>query len=173
MSFTETDAPVVVIGYGNVLRGDDGAGPAAAELLREALPQQVAEVLSVHQLLPELSQRVSRSRLAIFIDADWNRPAGEVHAKTVEPGRTGRKAIGHHQSPENLLTMAAALYSHAPRAILFQVGAADFGFRQGLSHPVKEAIARLVRQVADTVIEAAANPAYTGADGTEYRDSAE
>jgi hydrogenase maturation protease len=160
MCLTETDPPVLVIGYGNALRGDDGAGPAAAEALRRRLPHQAAEVLAVHQLLPELSQRLSRSQLAIFIDADWNTPAGQVRKKVIAAQAGGASSVGHHQSPELLLTMAQSLYAHAPEAILFQVGAADFGFQQGLSTPVRQAIGLVVQQVVDAVQQAAG--------GTEY-----
>lgn len=154
MRSIEIDTPVLVIGYGNELRGDDGAGPAAAVVLRDELPPEKAEVLAVHQLLPELSDRISRSRLAIFIDADWKTAAGQVHKKRLKPGHDSDHAMGHHQSPEHLLEMADKLYGHAPPAILFQVGAADFGFQHGLSEPVRQAIPQVVREVIDTVEKA-------------------
>jgi len=48
-------ARVLVIGYGNTLRGDDGLGQRAAEALAQrALPDGV-EVLSCHQLTIELA----------------------------------------------------------------------------------------------------------------------
>ena len=158
MQSIEIDVPVLVIGYGNVLRGDDGIGPAAAEALREQLPEQKAEVLAVHQLLPELTERISRSRLAIFIDADWNTPAGQMHKKQLTANPDSAIAIGHHQSPENLLNMACELYGHAPPAILFQVGAVDFGYQQSLSKSVQHAIPKLVKEVVDTVNQATQNP---------------
>jgi hydrogenase maturation protease len=147
----ETDRPVLVIGYGNVLRGDDGAGPAAAEKLRDCLPGKTAEVLAVHQLLPELVEPLRRSQLAIFIDADWNIPPGHVEKRSLDIRSDGASAIGHHQSPENLLKMAQELYGHAPRALLFHVGASEFGYHQGLSRPVRVAVAQLVREVVATI----------------------
>jgi len=157
MPWTETDRPVLVLGYGNVLRGDDGAGPAAAEALRKRLPAHTAEVLVAHQLLPEMSQRLSRCQLAIFIDADWNLPAGQVRRKDIAADCDGGRSIGHQQSPQQLLCMALALYGHAPQAVLFHIGAARFGFEQGLSQQVKQAIPLLVQQVVDTVQQAADN----------------
>jgi hydrogenase maturation protease len=145
-----------VIGYGNVLRGDDGAGPAAAEALREELSEHSAEVLIVHQLVPELCDRISRSKLAIFIDADWQSPPGKVHRRNLTLKQETR-VIGHHQSPENLLKMASELYGHAPPAVLFNVGAADFRFQEGLSAQVKQAIPDLVREIVQTVEQAAVN----------------
>jgi hydrogenase maturation protease len=156
MPSIEIDTPILVIGYGNELRGDDGAGPAAAKVLRRELPGNTVEVLTVHQLLPELSQRLSRSAIAIFIDADWTVPPGQICKKTLTANNDGAKTIGHHQSPEGLLTMADELYGHAPTAILFNVGAENFGFHQHLSKPVRRAIPKLVEQVVHIVQQAAA-----------------
>jgi hydrogenase maturation protease len=155
MPSVEIDAPVLVVGYGNVLRGDDGAGPAAAKALRNRLPRRIADVLVVHQLLPELAERLSRCVLAIFIDADAQTPPGQIREQNVAIHQEGGQSIGHYQSPEQLLAMAKELYGRAPRAILFNVGAADFIFRHGLSEPVRTAIPRLVIDVIDTVNEAA------------------
>jgi hydrogenase maturation protease len=158
MLLNEINAPVLVIGYGNALRGDDGAGPAAAQALRDRLPASLAEVLAVHQLLPELTEPLSRSKLAIFIDADWKSAPGEVHQKQVTAGPDEGKTIGHHQSPENLLNMARDLYGHAPPAVLFQVGAAEFGYQEGLSKPVRRAIPKVVREVVKTVKKVVQDP---------------
>ncbi len=66
--------------------------------------------------------------------------------------------FGHQQSPKNLLSMARALYGHAPPAILFHVGAADLGFHRGLSRAVRRVIPRVVKEVADTVKLATQGP---------------
>lgn len=154
MRSNEIDPPVLVVGYGNELRGDDGVGPAAAEALRDRLPRQIAEVLAVQQLLPELIERINRSRVVIFIDADANAPPGQIRQEKLTAHRASGEAIGHYQSPESLLAMACELYGHAPSAILFHVGAANFDFKEGLSEPVREAILRLVREVIEIATRA-------------------
>jgi hydrogenase maturation protease len=153
------ESPVLVIGYGNELCGDDGAGPIAAEMLRDLLPDG-AEVLTFHQLLPELIMQLSKSKLAIFIDADCQTPAGQVRREYLSPDSDGEKAIGHHQSPEGLLNMARELCGHAPPAILFRIGAADFRFHQGLSKPVRLAVRKLVEQVVELVEQATQESHY-------------
>ena len=61
-------ADVLVIGYGNTLRGDDGIGPAVAgEIDRLAVPG--VRVIVVHQLTPELAADLAACRRAVFIDA--------------------------------------------------------------------------------------------------------
>ena len=65
----------LIIGYGNPLRGDDGVGPRAAELLVEEdgvtsplLPDGV-QVLVCHQLTIELAPQIAEADRLILIDA--------------------------------------------------------------------------------------------------------
>jgi len=155
MSSIETNAPVLIIGYGNPLRGDDAAGRAAARRLRRHLSPENAEVLIVHQLLPELSDRISRSRLTIFIDADWAAPVGAICRRDLTAGHDNHPANCHYQSPENLLAMAGDIFGHTPQGILFQIGAADFRFRRGLSDPVRKSLRKLLNLVLRVIDEAA------------------
>jgi hydrogenase maturation protease len=61
-------AGVLVIGYGNPGRLDDGLGPAAAAAVEE-LHLAGVTVESDYQLTVEDAELVSRHRLALFIDA--------------------------------------------------------------------------------------------------------
>ena len=151
MKSIATEAPVLVIGYGNILRDDDGVGWAAARRLARRLPRRLASVLMVHQLLPELAEPISRATRAIFIDADERLAPGQVRQKTVQPPDRADETIGHHQSPGGLLRLARDLYGRAPEALLFSIGAADFDFRPTLSTQVRRALPGLLQSVADAV----------------------
>jgi hydrogenase maturation protease len=74
-------ARVLIVGYGNPLRGDDGLGWHAAEALRAALPE--AEILAVHQLTPELAEDASRAELVIFLDAAETGAPGEWRCREI------------------------------------------------------------------------------------------
>jgi hydrogenase maturation protease len=133
---------ILIIGYGNPLRGDDGAGPMAAGLLA-ADAECGAEVLSRHQLTPELSEYLCGRALVIFVDAATTVAAGEVvitplaqaeAAKTAPPGLT------HHVDAGALLLMAARLYDARPQAFLVAVGGASFELGEGLSPAVDAAV---------------------------------
>jgi hydrogenase maturation protease len=151
MKSIATDAPVLVIGYGNVLRGDDGVGWAAARRLARRLPRRLASVLMVHQLLPELAEPISRATRAIFIDADERLAPGQVCQKNVQPPDRADETIGHHQGPGGLLRLARDLYGRAPEAMVFSIGATDFDFRPTLSTKVRRALPGLLRSVEDAV----------------------
>ena len=51
----------LVIGFGNALRSDDGAGFKAAVLLEAELSSPTVSVIATHQLTPELAEPVARA----------------------------------------------------------------------------------------------------------------
>ncbi|EQD29207.1 hydrogenase maturation protease, partial [mine drainage metagenome] len=91
MYCSETDSadrPVhtLIIGYGNPMRGDDGAGPALVEALHKRLGDNAdrdLEIVSCMQLTPELTHDMSRSQRVIFADASVRIPAGKVTIRRV------------------------------------------------------------------------------------------
>jgi len=60
---------ILIIGWGNPLRGDDGVGWRAAELLSGTLAGHDVAVRVSHQLMPELAEEISRSEFVVFIAA--------------------------------------------------------------------------------------------------------
>jgi hydrogenase maturation protease len=120
---------LLVIGYGNELRGDDGAGPCVA---RTVAGWRLAGVraLAVHQLTPELAEELADATSVVFVDAaadavevTWRR----VHP-TDEPAR-----LGHVSDPAWLLGLTRALAGQAPEAWLATIPARVLGHGAGLS----------------------------------------
>jgi hydrogenase maturation protease len=147
MNSPETEFTVLVIGYGNALRGDDGVGCEVARRLEErALPDGIT-VVSVHQLLPELAEPISRAARVIFIDADAELPAGEFRSRAVSPSKPANAAIGHHQTPGEILRLAHDLYGYAPPATLWSVGGENFGYQDRLSPIVHRALPGLIQEL--------------------------
>src|SRR3954471_3504710 len=65
---TPSRGKVLVIGYGNTLRSDDGVGPhIAIEAAAWGLPR--LETIAVPQLTPELAELLASAELLIFVDA--------------------------------------------------------------------------------------------------------
>jgi hydrogenase maturation protease len=145
------EAAVVIIGYGNILRRDDGVGWATARRLEDQLPAEQARVITTQQLLPELAEALSRCELAIFIDADALLAGGRVSKREVHAA-AGSRPLGHHETPEALLEMARRLYGHSPEALLYSIGGRDFGFGCTLSPAVQLASRKVVREVVDIVL---------------------
>jgi len=137
----------LIIGYGNTLRGDDGAGVAAARRLADRLGDAV-DVLTAHQLLPELACEIADAAAVVFIDASVALPPGRVAvtplaATTIDPGPTA-----HHLTPAALLAMAGCLFGRQPRAHAVAVGVAALDYGERLSPAVDRAVDELTETVA-------------------------
>ncbi len=134
---------VLVIGYGNPLRGDDGVGYKAAERMRR-LP---VNVIACHQLAPELAEPISGSDLVIFIDACCDNSSGKVVSRPLVPDDAPRNGFSHRVSPSALLAGAEQLYGRHPEAVLFTVSGEFFGFGETFSPAVETAFPVLLERV--------------------------
>lgn len=137
---------VLIIGYGNPLRADDGLGWRAAARLLDLIADPEVEVLAVQQLTPELMEPVSRAGRVVFIDAAASGEPGvlQVAGVSADPGA---QRFTHHATPGGLLAGAAALFGHAPQATLYSVPGQDFGFGERLTPAVEKALAEVVARV--------------------------
>jgi len=137
-------AQVLIVGYGNQLRGDDGLGWQAAHLLAKALREVDVDIITCHQLTPELAEPVSRAALAIFIDAALPGPAGRLVCRPVTPELVLPGAFSHYLTPAMLLACARVFCASCPEAFLLSVSGDFFGFGERLSAPVQAALPRVV-----------------------------
>ncbi len=129
----------LIIGYGNTLRGDDAIGPIAAERIRQRNTDPDVEILSVHQLTPELVDPISRASRVIFIDAASGPVPGQIVERRIQADLKSQP-FTHVTTPQALLAGASALYGAEPRATLITVTAANFDFGKSLSEPVRLAL---------------------------------
>lgn len=147
--------PVLVVGYGNCLRGDDGVGRCAARGLALRLPAQTAAVLEAHQLLPEMAAEMSAAQLVVLIDAAVGSPAGVVDQRPVVMAaatNTAASIVGHHLSPEQMLAACDRLYGACPQMVLFTVRSESFDFEERLSEPVQRALPGLIGRVEQVIL---------------------
>jgi hydrogenase maturation protease len=133
---------VLIIGYGNTLRGDDGFGYRAAERLRSLIDRPGVEVIAAHQLTPELVEPLSRADSVIFIDAASHGAVGELKREAVFPSAEPA-AFSHSVTPAGLLTAALCLYGRAPEAMLYSVAGEQFGYGEALSPLIEAALDRI------------------------------
>jgi hydrogenase maturation protease len=153
-------AGVLVIGYGNALRSDDGIGVHAAALLREDPRLAGVEILALHQLTPELALDMSRASLVVLIDASTEGPPGSVAVRPMAFGTAavgpGTAAVGpgtssHHVGPGELVALAAELYRAAPEVIVVGIGVATVEIGEELSPAVAAALPAVAEAVSDLV----------------------
>jgi hydrogenase maturation protease len=136
---------LLVIGYGNELRGDDGAGPRVVRTVA-GWHRPGVRALAVHQLTPELAVELADAERVVFVDAAvdvsevfW-RP---VHA-TDQPAR-----LGHASDPGWLLGLTRALAGRTPEAWLATIPAPELGCRTDLSPAAARGVADVLPRIAD------------------------
>jgi len=140
-----TAPAVVVIGYGNDLRGDDGIGPFLAGAVAERGWPHV-RALAVHQLTPELAEALAGARRAVFIDARAGPDGKPVEVLPIMPGGPGG-AASHVGDPRVLLGMARELYGRAPAAWWVTVAGHHFGLGQELSAQARANCQRALAEI--------------------------
>jgi hydrogenase maturation protease len=155
---------VLLIGYGNPLRGDDALGPMAVERLRPLL--KGAELLSCQQLAPELAERLARCELALFVDASARGEPGAVRVQRLRPQAEVNPSLTHHLHPAALLELARALYGRAPEAMLVTGAGETFESREALSEKGREALHEISRLIPLLIQNFRANQEAAPADRT-------
>ena len=160
-------ARVLVIGYGNALRTDDGVGWHAARFLAGDPRLANVVVVAEHQLTPELAFDLSLASLVVLLDASTETPAGTVTVRSLPaPGAAGPGlpdrpegagftpgASSHHVDPELLVALARELYGRAPEVVVVSVGVTEMGLGECLTPTVEAALPAVADIVARLVTE--------------------
>ena len=110
---TVTRTKVLLIGYGNVGRLDDGLGPALARAIeRQDLPEVTVEY--DYQLTVENADAVARHDIVIFADADTAGPE-PFWLRRLEAAGGGVSFSTHSVRPEGVLALAEQLFGPPPK----------------------------------------------------------
>jgi len=145
----------LIIGYGNVLRTDDGVGRHVAERLAVDPRLAGATVLGVHQLTPELALDLSRADLLVLIDAGHG-PAAGTHTieRVAGSGRAANNTWSHHLDPAGLIALAEELYGHAPATFVVTVGVESLDAGDRLSPALESALPGILDAVVGLIMDA-------------------
>ena len=152
---------VLVVGYGNRLRSDDGVGPVVAERVAADGRLIGVQVRAVHQLTPELALDASQAALLVLVDADQGVQPGQVAVRALAvPAEEESSSDGpttpsftHHVDPAALLRLAGGLWGSTPRTVVVGVGPGSLELGDRLSPEVEAAVPRVAEAVV-AVIEA-------------------
>ena len=142
---------LVVVGFGNPLRMDDGLGPVAAKRLEAIVHDGDIRFLIRHQLGVELAEELRDADFAIFIDAHLGDIPGTLKEESVLPGQTVSGSFSHHLSPGALLSLVQALYGRNPEATVYSVAAGSLEHGEGFSPPVENALPVLIEKVLERI----------------------
>ena len=154
----------VVVGcVGNVLRGDDGFGPAVAERLTD-LPEGVEVVETGIGGIALLQELIAGCEGLILVDAvDRGEAPGTVFVIEPEVLDSEHVADVHLANPERVLTMAKGMGALPERIRIVGCQPADYDeLGAGLSPAVVDSVEVAAERVRDTIRDWLATPVDAG-----------
>jgi hydrogenase maturation protease len=137
---------LLVIGYGNTLRRDDGVGPRVADAVEE-LHLAGVQTIACPQLTPELADPLSRTWAAVFVDVAAD-PSEAVRMRRLDASGSSQ-ILAHASDPQTLLALSRDVFGRAPDAWMLTVPAEDLAFGEELSPTARRGVSRAVKAVRD------------------------
>lgn len=149
-------ARAIVLGIGNLDRGDDGAGRVLARRLRGLVPPDV-EILEHDGEATALVARLDGAPAAVIVDAcQSGAPAGTVHRFDANQAPLPAAHFGlstHGFGLASALELARALSQLPQRCIVYAIEGECFESGASLSGPVTDALdtlaPRIVAEIGD------------------------
>jgi hydrogenase maturation protease len=147
--------PVLVLGLGNPLYGDDGVGSAVVERLQEReLPPEV-EVLDGGTAGLGLLDVIAGRQLVVVADAaEIGRPAGTVVRLTLDQATllTEQAPLSPHQlGLAEVLALAERLEMAPAQVVIWAVQPGYLGWKQGLSREVEASLPGLLAMILEEI----------------------
>jgi hydrogenase maturation protease len=134
---------MLVYGFGNPGRRDDGLGVAFAERVEALHPHLRVE--TAYQLNAEDALTISEHDIVLFVDASCN-PIDGVRLTRLAASHTVSFST-HAMSPESVVGLCAQLYDKAPNVYLVEIEGHDWGMGEGLSEKGCERLEQAVATI--------------------------
>lgn len=139
------------MGLGNPYRGDDSVGIRAAEEFESSNQDPAVEVMVLHELLPELTERISQVDLLVLLDAKVGSVPGSVEVLEIEPAKTVCGTFVHTLTIQTLLSTTLTLFGRVPKTVLISVGGASFDYGSHLSLKIEAALPVLIERLKEVI----------------------
>ncbi len=131
---------IALIGYGNTLRQDDGAGYLIAATVQTwQLPQVTA--IACPQLLPELAATIAEVDRVLFVDTCLPTVTTTLQHCPLSLPAGNRPLDAHVSDPRSLLALAQWLYGKCPPASWLMIPGHQFELGETLSPTTEAAMA--------------------------------
>lgn len=143
---------LLLIGYGNTLRCDDGVGQAIALKVADwEIPQLRVE--ACHQLTPELAAALAIMERVWFVDAYAVPQPSPHHRLMIQRIKADAHftPLGHHLTPPLLLSLTQQLYGRTPEAHWLLIPAGDFSFGEHFSAMTQQAMEEAIAWLETTL----------------------
>lgn len=150
----------LIIGYGNLDRGDDGVAYYVINGVRQRLGQSPLEEDStglealsgetdsiyLAQLVPELMDTASAYDQIVFVDAHVGEDTEDLSCVPVAPEYSS-SPFTHHITPSTFLAVVQLLADRTPKGHIVSLRGHDFDFRRGLSPATEQLVGPAVERI--------------------------
>ncbi|MBI4971456.1 MAG: hydrogenase maturation protease [Candidatus Omnitrophica bacterium] len=147
---SEKGDKILVVGYGNSVRSDDGIGLYIAERLG-ALRLSAVDVIVTQQLVTELVESFGLYSKIIFVDARQDGP--EIHLRKLDVSKSFEMPVSHHLGPEVLVLLAAQIYHSHPQIYICTVRGENFDYGTEISESVRQRAEEAIRRIYSLISE--------------------
>ena len=132
---------ILIIGFGNSLRRDDGAGPALANMVLAHESFEDIRIVEAHQLTPELAEEIAAPDVSavIFMDScvvqhtiGASCMAADVKLRRID-SRAASPSFSHQCDPSSVMAYAELLCGRKSPAWIVSIPGVDFTHGEGFS----------------------------------------
>ena len=154
---------ILLFGYGNPGREDDGLGNAFIELIEPWIKQHELsniEVDSNYQLNIEDSETISGKDIVVFIDATIE-PIDDVILTSVDPSEAKIEFTMHAVSPSFILDLCNKLYNKNPETYVLRIKGYEWEFKEGLTKKAHNNLLKALDFIKDRIKDPASFKSFT------------
>lgn len=147
MTTSSVPRGLLVVAYGNELRGDDSAAHLVARLLEQD-DRFNGTVVAACQLLPELAEAIASHAAVCFVDARVPDDDPTVHVRRIYAEAASAPPLGHTMTPEQILALTECVAGVSPEAWVLSLPSQSFELGMTLSTVAE----RGARQAAEIIV---------------------
>jgi len=132
----KADKKILIYGYGNPGRKDDGLGIKMADLMEEWTKEHDVKNLDVdsnYQLNVEDAEKIAGYDLVVFVDASQETDLTNFRMVDVVPDDTQVEFTMHAVSPAYILHLCKKLFNKQPDTKLLSIRGYRWEFEEGLT----------------------------------------
>lgn len=132
---------ILIYGYGNPGRQDDGLGARFTEIMEKWVEEQKLSHITVdcnYQLNIEDAATVSEYDTVFFIDASIVEDVKNFHLEEIEPNDARIEFTMHAVSTSYVVDLCRKIYGKTPKAYVLHIKAYEFDFKEELTPQAAE-----------------------------------
>ncbi len=131
---------ILVYGYGNPGRQDDGLGVLCAQKVKQWAEKHFPETIDVdmnYQLNIEDAEKISHYDQVIFADASQE-AISKYDLTLLEPSSTQLEFTMHAVSPAYVLHLCQTLFGKSPQSLLLHIRGYQWGMQEGITEKARQ-----------------------------------